>query len=147
MVFATMAQQVEHILGKDEVVGSNPISSSRKKRCDTATLFLLQAKEFFICQKKFRIIQEKIFRPWHLCLLAPVKKSKKQEGWLREQPEKILISFWVFFPPRKTREYARSSLHPTDTTISSPIPQTAYTIPRTTTHPSLLKASTAMMPT
>ena len=24
-----MAQQVEHILGKDEVVGSNPISSSR----------------------------------------------------------------------------------------------------------------------
>ena len=30
MKYATMAQQVEHILGKDEVVGSNPISSSRK---------------------------------------------------------------------------------------------------------------------
>ncbi len=27
-----MAQQVEHILGKDEVVGSNPISSSRNGR-------------------------------------------------------------------------------------------------------------------
>lgn len=25
-----MAQEVEHILGKDEVTGSNPVSSSRK---------------------------------------------------------------------------------------------------------------------
>ena len=28
---AAMAQQVEHILGKDEVTGSNPVSSSIKK--------------------------------------------------------------------------------------------------------------------
>ena len=28
--FADMAQQVEHILGKDEVTGSNPVISSRK---------------------------------------------------------------------------------------------------------------------
>ena len=28
---ATMAQQVEHILGKDEVTGSNPVSSSNEK--------------------------------------------------------------------------------------------------------------------
>ena len=28
--FAAMAQQVEHVLGKDEVTGSNPVSSSRK---------------------------------------------------------------------------------------------------------------------
>ncbi len=27
-----MAQSVEHILGKDEVIGSIPISSSNKKR-------------------------------------------------------------------------------------------------------------------
>ena len=27
---ATMAQEVEHVLGKDEVTGSNPVSSSIK---------------------------------------------------------------------------------------------------------------------
>ena len=27
-----MAQQVEHVLGKDGVTGSNPVSSSTKKR-------------------------------------------------------------------------------------------------------------------
>ena len=27
-----MAQQVEHVLGKDEVTGSNPVSSSIRKR-------------------------------------------------------------------------------------------------------------------
>ncbi len=26
-----MAQQVEHVLGKDEVTGSNPVSSSKRK--------------------------------------------------------------------------------------------------------------------
>ena len=33
---AAMAQQVEHVLGKDEVTGSNPVSSSikeRKRKC------------------------------------------------------------------------------------------------------------------
>ena len=29
--YAAMAQQVEHVLGKDEVTGSNPVSSSRRK--------------------------------------------------------------------------------------------------------------------
>ena len=28
--YATMAQQVEHVLGKDGVTGSNPVSSSKK---------------------------------------------------------------------------------------------------------------------
>ncbi len=28
-----MAQQVEHVLGKDEVTGSNPVSSSKKTVC------------------------------------------------------------------------------------------------------------------
>ena len=37
-----MAQQVEHILGKDEVVGSNPISSSKRK------LRILANAEFFV---------------------------------------------------------------------------------------------------
>lgn len=27
--FADMAQEVEHVLGKDEVTGSNPVSSSK----------------------------------------------------------------------------------------------------------------------
>lgn len=27
-----MAQQVEHVLGKDEVTGSNPVSSSKKRK-------------------------------------------------------------------------------------------------------------------
>jgi hypothetical protein len=30
VVYAAIAQQAEHILGKDEVIGSNPISSSIK---------------------------------------------------------------------------------------------------------------------
>ena len=28
LIVAAMAQQVEHVLGKDEVTGSNPVSSS-----------------------------------------------------------------------------------------------------------------------
>ncbi len=28
IIFATMAQEVEHFLGKEEVTGSNPVSSS-----------------------------------------------------------------------------------------------------------------------
>ena len=44
-----MAQQVEHILGKDEVVGSNPISSSRNGE------FLLKFAVFSILkQRSFR---------------------------------------------------------------------------------------------
>ena len=31
-MFADMAQQVEHVLGKDEVTGSNPVISSTKHR-------------------------------------------------------------------------------------------------------------------
>lgn len=38
-----MAQQVEHILGKDEVTGSNPVISSIKKKKS-----LLAAFSFFI---------------------------------------------------------------------------------------------------
>ena len=33
--FAAMAQQAEHVLGKDEVTGSNPVSSSRKYPVDS----------------------------------------------------------------------------------------------------------------
>ena len=51
-----MAQQVEHILGKDEVVGSNPISSSRKKRCDIATLFLLMTEKFIFFEHKTTLV-------------------------------------------------------------------------------------------
>ena len=29
--YAAMAQVVEHVLGKDEVTGSNPVSSSKRK--------------------------------------------------------------------------------------------------------------------
>ena len=38
-IFATMAQVVEHILGKDEVGGSSPPSSSRKKHLHNASAF------------------------------------------------------------------------------------------------------------
>ena len=31
-IFAAMAQQVEHVLGKDEVTGSNPVSSSKNDK-------------------------------------------------------------------------------------------------------------------
>ena len=36
-----MAQQVEHVLGKDEVTGSNPVSSSIKKGNDTSRFLFL----------------------------------------------------------------------------------------------------------
>ena len=36
-----MAQQVEHVLGKDEVTGSNPVSSSKRKKERT------QSRSFF----------------------------------------------------------------------------------------------------
>ncbi len=38
-IFAAMAQVVEHILGKDEVGGSSPPSSSRKKHLHNASAF------------------------------------------------------------------------------------------------------------
>ena len=34
-----MAQQVEHFLGKEEVTGSNPVSSSIKKNLDKSSKF------------------------------------------------------------------------------------------------------------
>ncbi len=36
-IIAAMAQLVEHILGKDEVPGPNPGSSSRHPRCNLAS--------------------------------------------------------------------------------------------------------------
>ena len=36
-----MAQQVEHVLGKDEVTGSNPVSSSIKKDNSVELSFLV----------------------------------------------------------------------------------------------------------
>ena len=46
--YAAMAQQVEHVLGKDEVTGSNPVSSSmiadekaaRQKPMENKTFFM-----------------------------------------------------------------------------------------------------------
>ncbi len=38
LLSAAMAQQVEHILGKDEVTGSNPVSSSNGKSLEIACL-------------------------------------------------------------------------------------------------------------
>ena len=35
-----MAQQVEHVLGKDGVTGSNPVSSSKKALLTTGSAFL-----------------------------------------------------------------------------------------------------------
>ena len=42
--YADMAQLVEHILGKDEVTGSIPVSSSKKKSTAVAVLFFLEMK-------------------------------------------------------------------------------------------------------
>ena len=38
--FAAMAQSVERVLGKDEVTGSNPVSSSKKSVPKVVRLFL-----------------------------------------------------------------------------------------------------------
>ena len=40
--FAAMAQQVEHVLGKDEVTGSSPVSSSTRKCALYGALFLYE---------------------------------------------------------------------------------------------------------
>ncbi len=47
-MFAAMAQQVEHVLGKDEVTGSNPVSSSSK----LSAFFLVKSVGFFISRKQ-----------------------------------------------------------------------------------------------
>ncbi len=45
-----MAQQVERVLGKDEVTGSNPVSSSKSKiRAHLAPLFLAPVNYTFKC--------------------------------------------------------------------------------------------------
>ena len=41
-----MAQQVERVLGKDEVTGSNPVSSSTKKSGTLVPLFLWKCKAY-----------------------------------------------------------------------------------------------------
>ena len=56
MKYAAMAQLVERVLGKDEVTGSNPVSSSR--RTPKGVLFR--------CNKK----REKQFRPFDSTLLC-----------------------------------------------------------------------------
>ena len=45
-----MAQQVEHVLGKDEVTGSNPVSSSKRKTTVFGGFFVLDKDfgEYFI---------------------------------------------------------------------------------------------------
>lgn len=45
-----MAQQVEHVLGKDEVTGSNPVSSSKRKTTEYGGFFVLDTDfgEYFI---------------------------------------------------------------------------------------------------
>ena len=40
-IFAAMAQVVEHVLGKDEVTGSNPVSSSNSKTFVFGVFFFL----------------------------------------------------------------------------------------------------------
>ena len=42
---AGMAQSVEHVIGNDEVIGPNPISSSSKRAVAMATALLL----YFFC--------------------------------------------------------------------------------------------------
>ena len=37
-----MAQQVEHVLGKDEVTGSSPVSSSKTQSTDNAPCFFIR---------------------------------------------------------------------------------------------------------
>ena len=57
-----MAQQAEHVLGKDEVIGSNPVNSSKKIRSQKWTDFLflsynittkaLQSESFTLYMRK-----------------------------------------------------------------------------------------------
>ena len=42
--YAAMAQQVEHVLGKDEVTGSNPVSSSSEKPQDIVVFLSFSGK-------------------------------------------------------------------------------------------------------
>ena len=40
-----MAQQVEHVLGKDEVTGSNPVSSSKRTNEESALSLVFYLKK------------------------------------------------------------------------------------------------------
>ena len=50
-----MAQVVEHILGKDEVTGSSPVSSSKKHFFGSA-FFVFSGKFFYFSNKKIFVL-------------------------------------------------------------------------------------------
>ena len=52
-----MAQVAEHVLGKDEVTGSNPVNSSKEKPVDTVfTVFAGFSILFLKCWNSAKII-------------------------------------------------------------------------------------------
>ena len=70
-----MAQQVEHFLGKEEVTGSNPVSSSRRKTTRNCGFFLFYGELYFQVQhfnKKKEFIQKLLYN-------EVSKKIKRQE--------------------------------------------------------------------
>ena len=54
-----MAQQVEHVLGKDEVPGSNPGISSKNKRHPTGCLLFCELVKGFASPSKFEYLTER----------------------------------------------------------------------------------------
>ena len=53
--YAAMAQLVEHVLGKDEVTGSNPVSSSKVKVPEFFDIIRVQALLFFLFKIDFSV--------------------------------------------------------------------------------------------
>ncbi len=58
LILAVMAQQAEHVLGKDEVTGSNPVNSSKKKSKSKDLLFFLEMKRALRHKKKEAGLQQ-----------------------------------------------------------------------------------------
>ncbi len=99
-----MAQQVEHVLGKDEVTGSNPVSSSISPRTSLGD-FLLQSAVVWcggieLKRKNARILQYRRFgrgevirravlRFWWETLLCRLSRTKK-----KKRPYFAIQTFW-----------------------------------------------------
>ena len=76
-----MAQQAEHVLGKDEVTGSNPVSSSR-----FAPPALLRAGGIFV----FVAFFSEIFAQFH-----PITLKKRDYEYSNDMFRRIFHGVWL----------------------------------------------------
>ena len=105
-----MAQQVEHVLGKDEVTGSNPVSSSIKKGNPSGLPFLIV---LLIIETGDRV------RTWFCASKTDeARRVKKTYRWyvFSQSGEQFTIATWT--PVQKSPVTLTSFAIPSHTTCA-----------------------------